>query len=70
MLTIETHNYEKVLSNTYENIKHDLILYNKNLPNPATYVIETELVLPIDDTLLPLAKRTLVKYITHGQAWQ
>ena len=60
--------YEKVLSNTYENIKHDLILYNKNLPNPATYVIETELVLPIDDTLLPLAKRTLVKYITHGQA--
>ena len=60
--------YGKKLSNTYENIKHDLILYNKNLPNPATYVIETELVLPIDDTLLPLAKRTLVKYITHGQA--
>lgn len=60
--------YEKALHNTYENIKRDLILYNKSLPNPATYVIETELVLPIDDTLLPLAKRTLVKYITHGQA--
>ena len=60
--------YEKALHNTYENIKRDLILFNKSLPNPATYVIETDLVLPIDDTLLPLAKRTLVKYITHGQA--
>jgi hypothetical protein len=56
--------YEKTLVNTYEHIKHDLILYNKNLPNPATYVIETELVLPIEDTFLPLAKRTLVKYIS------
>lgn len=56
--------YEKTLNNTYENIKRDLLLFNKNLPNPATYVVETELVLPIDDTLLPLAKRTLVKYIS------
>ncbi len=56
--------YEKTFNNTYENIKRDLLLYNKNFPNPATYVVETELVLPIDDTLLPLAKRTLVKYIS------
>jgi hypothetical protein len=56
--------FEKTLGNTYENIKHDLIRFNKNLPNPATYVIETDLVLPVDDTLLPLAKRTLVKYIS------
>jgi hypothetical protein len=56
--------YEKTLNNTYENIKRDLLSFNKNLPNPATYVVETDLVLPIDDTLLPLAKRTLVKYIS------
>jgi len=56
--------YEKTLNNTYENIKRDLIMYNKNFPNPATYVVETELILPIDDTLLPLAKRSLVKYIS------
>ncbi len=56
--------YEKTLNNTYENIKRDLLLFNKNFPNPATYVVETDLVLPIDDTLLPLAKRTLVKYIS------
>ncbi|MBK7966881.1 MAG: hypothetical protein IPK10_17555 [Bacteroidetes bacterium] len=55
--------YEKTLCNTYENIKGDLLRYNKNLPNPATYVIESELTLPFEDTLLPLAKRTLVKYL-------
>lgn len=55
--------YEKTIRNTYENIKHDLLHYNKNLPNPATYVIESELTLPLEDTLLPLAKRTLVKYL-------
>lgn len=57
--------YEKTLRNTYENIKYDLVFYNRNLPNPATYVIETELVLPIEDTLLPLAKRSLVKFISQ-----
>ncbi|CAN5367027.1 hypothetical protein BH11BAC2_BH11BAC2_07660 [soil metagenome] len=56
--------YEKTLKNTYENIKYDLLIYNKSLPNPATYVIETDLVLPIEETLLPLAKRSLVKFIT------
>jgi len=55
--------YENTLRNTYENIKHDLILFNRNMPNPATYVIESELKLPFEDTLLPLAKRSLVKYL-------
>lgn len=58
--------YEKTIRNSYENIKQDLLLYNKNLPNPATYVIESELVVPIADTFLPLAKRTLVKYLSTG----
>lgn len=56
--------YEKTLNNTYENIKRDLLMFNKSFPNPATIVVETDLVLPIDDTLLPLAKRSLVKYIS------
>ena len=55
--------YEHTLRNTYENIKHDLLLFNRSLPNPATYVIESELTLPFEDTLLPLAKRSLVKYL-------
>lgn len=57
--------YEKTLRNSYENIKHDLLMYNRMLPNPATYVIESELVVPIEDTFLPLAKRTLVKYLSQ-----
>jgi hypothetical protein len=32
--------------------------------NPAVYSIETELNFPVDETLLPIAKRSLVKYIT------
>jgi len=61
--------YEKTLGNTFENIKSDLIRYHKKLPNPATYLIEAELQLPIEETLLPMAKRTLVKFVAqHGLA--
>lgn len=52
------------MANTYENIKHDLIRLRNDLPNPAVYSIETELGFPIDETLLPIAKRCLVKYIS------
>ncbi|MBA2328966.1 MAG: hypothetical protein ACR2KB_16920 [Chitinophagaceae bacterium] len=52
------------VANTYENIKFDLIRQRTALPNPAVYCIETELKLPVDETLLPIAKRTLVKYIS------
>ena len=33
------------------------------LPNPATYVIETEMIIPFEETFLPMAKRTLVKRV-------
>jgi len=56
--------FEKSLGNTYENIKGELLLFNRNLPNPATYAIETDLILPIEETLLPLAKRSLMKFIS------
>lgn len=53
--------YEKSIMNTFEAIKSDLLSFNKNLPNPATFVIETTLSIPFEETFLPLAKRTLVK---------
>lgn len=56
-------NYEKSLMNTFESIKSDLLLYNKKLPNPATYVIETEMTIPFEETFLPMAKRVLVKRV-------
>ena len=55
--------YEKSLLNTFESIKSDLLRYNKNLPNPATYVIESSVDIPFEETFLPIAKRVLVKRI-------
>ncbi len=50
--------------NTYENIKSELIKNRSDLPNPAVYSIETELSFPVEETLLPIAKRSLVKFIS------
>lgn len=55
--------YQKNFINTFESIKIDLIRNNRDLPNPAVYAAETELTFPLDETLLPVAKRSLVKYI-------
>lgn len=54
--------------NTYENIKAELLRIKTDLPNPAVWSIETELKFPVDETLLPIAKRTLVRYITNQAA--
>jgi len=58
--------YEKNLLSTFESIKLDLIRFNRNLPNPATYVIETDMSIPFEETFLPVAKRTLVKMIGNA----
>jgi hypothetical protein len=52
------------ITNTYENLKHALIKNRVDLPNPAVYSIETSLDFPVDETLLPIAKRSLVKFIS------
>ncbi len=54
---------QRSLVYTYEHIKSDLIRSRTDLPNPAVYSIETELSFPVEETLLPVAKRFLVKYI-------
>ena len=50
--------------NTYESIKSDLLRFHRNLPNPAAYVIESEFLLPFDETFLPIAKRALVRALS------
>lgn len=60
--------WERNIVNTYENIKVELLRHKKDIPNPAVYTIETELKLPIAETLLPVAKRSLVRYITQAAA--
>ena len=54
----------KNISTTFQSIKSDLIRDNKHLPNPATYAIETDLSLPLEETFLPISKRMLVRYIS------
>jgi hypothetical protein len=60
--------WERNFINTYEQIKTTLIRSKKDLPNPAVYGIETELTIPVEETLLPIAKRCLVKYISNQAA--
>lgn len=57
-------NWQRSFSSTYEHIKSELIRQRKDLPNPAVYSIETALTFPVDETLLPIAKRSLVKFIS------
>lgn len=55
---------QRSLVYTYENLKTELIRSRQELPNPAVYSIETPLNFPVEETILPVAKRSLVKYIT------
>ena len=55
--------WERNFTNTYESIKADLMRQNRDLSTPAVYTIETKLAFPVDETLLPIAKRSLVRYI-------
>ena len=56
------------IANTYESIKLALVRQNKSLPNPATYLINTKVRVPLYETLLPLAKRILVKHVIEKNA--
>lgn len=53
---------------TFEAIKMDLVKRYKKLPNPATYLVDTNMKVPFDESLLPVAKRLLVKQIYKSAA--
>jgi len=53
----------KSLANTYEQIKLDIIRAYRALPNPAVYKMEFPLSVPFNETLLPVAKRVLVRHL-------
>jgi hypothetical protein len=59
---------QRSIAHSFEHIKSELIRHRNELPNPAVYSIETSLSLPVDETLLPIAKRSLVKYISSQAA--
>ncbi|MBK0378036.1 hypothetical protein [Mucilaginibacter segetis] len=55
--------YEQSITITPESIKLDLIRRRKHLPNPAVYYVQSDINFPLEQTLLPVAKRSLAKYI-------
>jgi hypothetical protein len=52
------------LSQTLEDVKIDLVRTHKHFPNPATFAIASDMRFPLSETLLPVAKRTLVRYLS------
>jgi hypothetical protein len=60
--------WRRSMTNTYESIKSELIRNHGELPNPAVFAVEIDLGFPIEETLLPIAKRSLVKYISGAAA--
>ncbi len=57
---------ERSLSSTYENLKLSLIRQYSELPNPSVYLVLSKLRFPFDQTLMPVAKRLLVKQISKA----
>lgn len=55
--------WQRSFVNTYQHIKSQLIRNRSDLPNPAVYAVQTDLNFPMEETLLPVAKRSLVRYI-------
>lgn len=68
MRTAFVDSWRRSLSNTHESIKSELIRRRRHIPNPAVYSIVSKKSFPLDETLLPVAKRSLVKYITEEAA--
>lgn len=60
--------YNKSINTTYENVKVDMLKMNKELPNPATFLIESSMKFPLKESLLPVAKRSLVRYLYQASA--
>ena len=58
--------YRKSIVNTFSNIKTDLIRKRKNLPNPATYVVRSDINIPVKETFLPIAKKMLVVHLARA----
>ena len=54
----------KSVANTYEAIKLDLARNFKQLPNPASFLVFSKLSFPMPNTLLPVAKRLLIRHIS------
>ena len=55
------------LANTYEQMKLSLIRQFAGLPNPAAFLVLSRMKFPYLQTLMPVAKRLLVKHLSQNE---
>lgn len=68
---IKTHFVEQIpkkISNTFQSIKVDLLRNRSEIINPATFAVESRLSFPAQESVLPIAKRILMKYLSNYAA--
>ena len=54
---------QRSLAWSFETIKLELVRCFRDLPNPATFVVQSKLIFPMENTLLPVAKRMLMQQL-------
>jgi hypothetical protein len=55
-----------VLAATPHELKRALAEAYPELPNPAAYLLQTDIQFPLEETILPVAKRKLIQYLALG----
>ena len=56
------------IGHTFEHMKLDLVRRFPDLPNPATFLLDADIMCPYHETLIPIAKRSLVKELAARAA--
>ncbi|GGZ26832.1 hypothetical protein GCM10007049_19450 [Echinicola pacifica] len=54
---------KKSLAHSYEQIKLDLVRSHRELPNPAAWRVHSNNMVPLEESLLPVSKRMLLRMI-------
>ena len=54
---------QEIIRRSPESIKHELINERKDLPNPATFLCDSNLDFPFVETIFPVSKRKLITHI-------
>ena len=58
--------FKQSISNTLENFKLELTKKFEELPNPAAYVVNSQIGVPEKETFLPIAKRLLMRQVARA----
>ncbi len=55
---------QKTPLQTFESLKSELIKKHSSYSNPATFLVTVSVSCPYEETLMPIAKRSLVRYVS------